>query len=100
MNMYSFHLGATATSNGRSGVHSHMTNTRITDVEILEKRYPVIVNKFTINHNTGGKGQHNGGDGVLRELLFRKTLTLSVLTERRVFAPYGLKGMCSNNNSD
>lgn len=79
-------------TNGQSGVHTHMTNTRITDVEILEKRYPVVVNKFTLNPNTGGKGEKTGGDGVLRELLFRKELTLSVLTERRVFSPYGLKG--------
>ena len=84
--------GATPTSTGRSGVHTHMTNTRITDVEILEKRFPIIVNTFTLRPNTGGNGKHRGGDGVLRELLFRKCLTLSVLTERRVFAPYGLKG--------
>lgn len=84
--------GATAQTNGRAGVHTHMTNTRITDVEILEKRYPVIVQKFTINYQTGGDGAKRGGDGILRELLFRKTLTLSVLTERRVFSPYGLKG--------
>ena len=64
----------------------------ITDVEILEKRYPVVVKTFTLNPGTGGKGTHRGGDGVLRELLFRKALTLSVLTERRVFSPYGLNG--------
>ena len=69
-----------------------MTNTRITDPEILEKRYPVILQKFLINRNTGGKGKFNGGDGLIRELLFRKELVLSVLTERRVFSPYGLQG--------
>lgn len=73
-----------------------MTNTRITDVEILEKRYPVIVQTFTLNYHTGGEGKQRGGDGVTRELLFRKELTLSVLTERRVFAPYGLKGRSIN----
>ncbi|XP_060073815.1 5-oxoprolinase-like [Ylistrum balloti] len=84
--------GAGATWDGRSGVHSHMTNTRITDVEILERRYPVIVKRFHLNPRTGGRGQHNGGDGVIREYLFRKQLTLSILTERRVFKPYGLDG--------
>ena len=84
--------GATAETDGRSGVHSHMTNTRMTDVEILEKRYPIMVKKFTLNPGTGGQGRHRGGDGVLRELQFRKSLTLSVLTERRVFSPYGLAG--------
>ncbi|KAG7171174.1 5-oxoprolinase-like [Homarus americanus] len=80
--------GAGPTWHGRSGVHVHMTNTRITDPEILETRYPVILNKFTLNPGTGG----NGGDGVARELLFRRPLTLSILTERRVFTPYGLEG--------
>ncbi|XP_078458013.1 5-oxoprolinase isoform X1 [Lampetra planeri] len=77
---------------GRSGVHTHMTNTRITDPEILEKRYPVVLQKFALNAGTGGKGRHSGGDGVTRELLFRRPLLLSVLTERRRFAPYGLNG--------
>lgn len=78
--------------NGRSGVHTHMTNTRITDAEILEQRYPVILRKFELRTNSGGRGQFNGGDGILRELLFRRNMTLSILTERRVFAPYGLHG--------
>lgn len=69
-----------------------MTNTRITDAEVLERRYPVIVRSFMLRPNSGGRGQFKGGDGVERELLFRKPLTLSVLTERRVFAPYGLEG--------
>uniref|UniRef100_S4R7X5 5-oxoprolinase, ATP-hydrolysing n=1 Tax=Petromyzon marinus TaxID=7757 RepID=S4R7X5_PETMA len=77
---------------GRSGVHTHMTNTRITDPEILEKRYPVVLQKFALNAGTGGKGRHSGGDGVTRELLFRRPLLLSVLTERRSFEPYGLNG--------
>lgn len=84
--------GAGPTWNGRSGIHTHMTNTRITDPEILEKRYPVVLNKFAINHGSGGKGKYSGGDGVLREMLFRKDQVLSVLTERRVLQPYGLKG--------
>lgn len=84
--------GAGPSWSGRSGVHSHMTNTRITDPEIIEKRYPVIVQSFQLNHGSGGKGKFRGGDGVVRELLFRKDLTLSVLTERRVHQPYGMNG--------
>ncbi|KAJ8302674.1 hypothetical protein KUTeg_019070 [Tegillarca granosa] len=84
--------GAGPTWDGRSGVHTHMTNTRITDPEILERRYPVILKRFHLNPNTGGKGRHCGGNGIIREYLFRKSLTLSILTERRVFQPYGLDG--------
>lgn len=84
--------GAGPSWHGRSGVHVHMTNTRITDPEILERRYPVILKSFTLNPNTGGIGKYRGGDGVIRELIFRRHLTLSILTERRVFAPYGLEG--------
>uniref|UniRef100_A0A7N5JHP5 5-oxoprolinase, ATP-hydrolysing n=1 Tax=Ailuropoda melanoleuca TaxID=9646 RepID=A0A7N5JHP5_AILME len=77
---------------GRSGVHSHMTNTRITDPEILESRYPVIVRRFELRLGSGGLGRFRGGDGVVRELLFREEALLSVLTERRAFRPYGLHG--------
>jgi 5-oxoprolinase (ATP-hydrolysing) len=84
--------GAGPNWHGRSGIHTHMTNTRITDPEILETRYPVILNHFSLESNTGGAGKFRGGDGVRRELLFRKDLTVSVLTERRVFQPYGLLG--------
>uniref|UniRef100_A0A1B6DS29 5-oxoprolinase n=1 Tax=Clastoptera arizonana TaxID=38151 RepID=A0A1B6DS29_9HEMI len=84
--------GAGPTWNGRSGVHSHMTNTRITDPEVLERRYPVILKTFSLREGSGGKGAYKGGEGVVREILFRAPITLSVLTERRVFAPYGLAG--------
>ncbi|XP_078482471.1 5-oxoprolinase [Ciona intestinalis] len=84
--------GAGPTWHGRSGVHTHMTNTRITDPEILERRYPVILQNFKLNPGSGGRGEYVGGDGVVREMLFRKNLVLSVLTERRVFPPYGLEG--------
>ncbi|XP_048338304.1 5-oxoprolinase-like, partial [Sphaerodactylus townsendi] len=77
---------------GRSGVHTHMTNTRITDPEILEKRYPVILKCFELARGTGGAGQFRGGDGVQRELQFRKEMVLSVLSERRALRPYGLQG--------
>lgn len=77
---------------GRSGVHTHMTNTRITDVEIIETRYPIILNKFSLRKNSGGRGKYNGGDGLIRELIFNDKLKLCILTERRVFEPYGLEG--------
>eukprot|EP00293_Proteomonas_sulcata_P004384 CAMPEP_0184323286 /NCGR_PEP_ID=MMETSP1049-20130417/129509_1 /TAXON_ID=77928 /ORGANISM="Proteomonas sulcata, Strain CCMP704" /LENGTH=252 /DNA_ID=CAMNT_0026644743 /DNA_START=61 /DNA_END=819 /DNA_ORIENTATION=+ len=77
---------------GRSGVHTHMTNTRITDVEIMERRYPVVVNRFGLRDGSGGDGQYKGGDGVVRELMFRKPVQLSLLTERRARAPYGMAG--------
>jgi len=80
------------TWNGRSGIHSHMTNTRITDPEIIERRYPVILRRFELNPGTGGDGTYTGGDGVIRDMEFRKDLVLSVLTERRVFQPYGMQG--------
>ncbi|KAI9167617.1 HyuA, N-methylhydantoinase A/acetone carboxylase, beta subunit [Paramyrothecium foliicola] len=77
---------------GTSGVHVHMTNTRITDSEIFERRYPVILRQFSIRAGSGGRGQHRGGDGVIRDIEFRIPLQVSILSERRVFRPYGLKG--------
>lgn len=59
---------------------------------VLISRYPAILKKFHLNENTGGDGFFKGGDGVIREILFRRPLTLSVLTERRVYSPYGLNG--------
>ena len=84
--------GAGPTWQGRSGVHTHMTNTRITDPEIVERRYPVIVNRFHLNPESGGTGAYRGGDGVTRELMFCRDMTLCLMTERRVFAPYGADG--------
>ncbi|CAF0933153.1 unnamed protein product [Rotaria sordida] len=84
--------GAGPNWHGRSGVHTHMTNTRITDPEILEKRFPVILQKFCLRSLSGGQGKFRGGDGVDRQILFRRSMTLSVLTERRVYQPYGLNG--------
>ncbi|KAJ3012108.1 UNVERIFIED_CONTAM: hypothetical protein HDU68_001363 [Siphonaria sp. JEL0065] len=84
--------GAGPTWNGRSGVHTHMTNTRITDPEILERRYPVLLKQFSLRQGSGGAGKFTGGDGVIRELEFLDTLNVSMLSERRVFQPYGLEG--------
>lgn len=85
--------GAGPNWNGTSGVHTHMTNTRITDCEILEQRYPIVLKKFSLRTDeSGGAGLYKGGEGVHRELLFRKPVTLSVLTERRAICNYGLEG--------
>lgn len=85
--------GATAVQAGASAVHTHMTNTRITDPEVLELRYPMRLLRFAIRRGSGGQGQHRGGDGAIRELQFLKPLTVSLLTGRRTDrAPYGLAG--------
>jgi 5-oxoprolinase (ATP-hydrolysing) len=84
--------GAGPTWHGTSGVHVHMTNTRITDAEVYELRYPVILRQFSIRKGSGGKGLYRGGDGVIRELEFRIPLSASMLSERRVYRPYGLAG--------
>lgn len=84
--------GAGPTWTGTSGVHTHMTNTRITDAEILEKRYPVLLREFSIRRGSGGRGLFNGGDGVIRDYECRKPLQFSVITESRTRRPYGLKG--------
>jgi 5-oxoprolinase (ATP-hydrolysing) len=85
--------GAGPTWSGKSGVHTHMTNTRITDPEVLEQRYPVILHEFSLRRGSGGRGKHHGGDGVIRELEFLEDgIQVSLLTERRVFQPYGLEG--------
>jgi len=78
--------------NGTSGVQCHMTNTRITDPEILEQRYPVLLHRFGLRENSGGAGQYKGGDGIIREIEYRRPMTVSVLSERRVHAPKGLMG--------
>ena len=79
---------------GKSGVHTHMTNTRITDPEILEQRYPVILRQFSMREGSGGQGLYRGGDGVVREIEFLKAegMQVGILSERRAFEPYGLDG--------
>ncbi|KAJ5084303.1 hypothetical protein NUU61_008882 [Penicillium alfredii] len=84
--------GAGPSWEGTSGVHTHMTNTRITDAEVFERRYPVVLREFTLRANSGGRGQHRGGDGVVREIEFRIPVQVSILSERRVYHPYGLEG--------
>lgn len=84
--------GAGPSWNGQSGVHTHMTNTRITDPEVLERRYPVILHQFRIRAGSGGAGNHRGGDGVVREIEFLRPVAVSILSERRVIPPYGIHG--------
>ncbi|GMF21743.1 unnamed protein product [Phytophthora lilii] len=84
--------GAGPSWNGRSGIHTHMTNTRITDPEILEKRFPVLLRAFHLREGSGGAGKFRGGDGVVRQLEFLEGMTVSILSERRAFQPYGLEG--------
>ena len=84
--------GATPTSDGASAVHTHMTNTRLTDPEILEWRHPVRVEHFKVRHNSGGQGARRGGDGVVRRLRFLEPMTVNVLSSRRKIAPFGAHG--------
>jgi len=84
--------GATAIAHGASAVHTHMTNTRITDPETLERRYPVILREFAIRKGSGGKGRFNGGAGAVRDIECRAPIRFSVITERRAVAPYGMQG--------
>jgi 5-oxoprolinase (ATP-hydrolysing) len=84
--------GAGASFNGASAVHTHMTNTRITDPEILELRYPVRVEAFAIRQNSGGGGKFSGGNGVTRKIRFLEPMTATIVASRRIFAPFGLHG--------
>jgi 5-oxoprolinase (ATP-hydrolysing) len=77
---------------GASGVHTHMTNTRITDPEILERRFPVRLIEFSLRSGSGGAGRTRGGDGLVRELEFLEPMRVSILSERRTRAPFGLRG--------
>lgn len=84
--------GAGPTWHGKSGVHTHMTNTRITDPEVMELRYPVCVRRFEMRQDSGGNGTYKGGEGVVREIEFLTKMHVGVLSERRAIAPYGLMG--------
>ncbi|MEX2114015.1 MAG: hydantoinase B/oxoprolinase family protein [Pirellulales bacterium] len=85
--------GATRNAPGADAVHTHMTNTRLTDPEVLERRYPVRVRSFSIRAGSGGAGMHRGGDGVIRRIEFLEPLEVSILSQRRgPYPPYGLQG--------
>ncbi|MEX2352420.1 MAG: hydantoinase B/oxoprolinase family protein [Balneolaceae bacterium] len=84
--------GAIEGGDGADAVHQHMTNTRATDPEILEKRYPVRLETFAIRRGSGGRGRWRGGNGVVREITFLEPVSLSVLGQHRTLPPYGMEG--------
>ncbi len=84
--------GATANGPGAHAVHVHMTNTRITDLEVIESRFPVRLVRFARRKGSGGRGRHDGGDGLEREYEVQRALVFSLLSERRERAPFGLEG--------
>ncbi len=77
---------------GASAVQTHMTNSRLTDPEVLESRFPVLVESFSVRRDSGGRGLHKGGDGVVRRIRFREPMTAAILANRRATAPFGLDG--------
>jgi 5-oxoprolinase (ATP-hydrolysing) len=77
---------------GFSGTQTNMTNTKITDPEVLELRYPCFLIQYTVRENSGGKGKFHGGNGLIREIQFNSPVHLSLVTQRRVFAPWGIYG--------
>jgi 5-oxoprolinase (ATP-hydrolysing) len=84
--------GAGPDFDGASAVHTHMTNTRMTDPEVLELRYPVRLEAFSVRPNSGGGGRHRGGDGAIRRIRFLRRMTAVMVASRRTVAPFGLAG--------
>jgi 5-oxoprolinase (ATP-hydrolysing) len=84
--------GAGPGFDGADAVHTHMTNTRCTDPEVFEMRYPMRLARFAIRRGSGGEGRFCGGDGVVREIEFLESVQVSILSQRRVSGPYGLGG--------
>jgi len=84
--------GAGPDFDGTAAVHTHMTNARLTDPEILEWRFPVRLESFSIRKGSGGKGRQNGGDGTLRKLRFLEGMTAGILASHRIVPPYGMAG--------
>ncbi len=84
--------GATEGADGRSAVHQHMTNTRLTDPEEFERRYPVRLHAFSIRQGSGGKGRWQGGDGIVRDVEFLEPVQVTLVSQHRIVAPYGLNG--------
>lgn len=85
-------MGAGPHGGGWSGVQTHMTNTRNTPIEVIESHYPVRVRRYALRRGSGGAGRFRGGDGLIREFEFRRETTVTLLTERRRHAPWGLQG--------
>lgn len=94
-------MGASSSGDGIDAVQTHMTNTRNTPIEVMETSYPVRIKQYAIRKDSGGVGLHKGGDGLVREFEFLKSANVTLLTERRLYSPWGLsKGMdggCGQN---
>jgi 5-oxoprolinase (ATP-hydrolysing) len=84
--------GAGAAFAGESVIQTHMTNSRMTDPEILEQRFPVMIEEFSVRHGSGGDGLHHGGDGATRRIRFLQPLTACILANHHRVAPFGLAG--------
>ncbi len=84
--------GAGPDFDGADAVHTHMTTSRLTDPEILETRYPVLLERFAIRRGSGGRGAHDGGDGIERHIRFLEPMQAGILSNRRRVAPRGLRG--------
>jgi N-methylhydantoinase B len=84
--------GAGVNFNGTDAVHTHMTNSRLTDPEVLEWRFPVLLEEFKIRRGSGGVGLYRGGDGVIRRLRFLEPMSASILSGHRIVPPFGLAG--------
>jgi N-methylhydantoinase B len=84
--------GAGIDFDGTDAVHSHMTNSRLTDPEVLESRFPVLVESFSLRPDSGGVGQYSGGNGVIRRIRFLEPMTANILSEHRRIPPFGLAG--------
>jgi 5-oxoprolinase (ATP-hydrolysing) len=84
--------GAGRGFDGASGVQTHMTNSRLTDPEVLETRHPVLLREFRYRRGSGGAGRHRGGDGLIRRIAFREPMTVAILSNHRRIAPFGLAG--------
>jgi 5-oxoprolinase (ATP-hydrolysing) len=84
--------GASQSFHGTDAIQCHMTNSRITDPEVLESRFPVKLEQFSVRHGSGGPGRFNGGNGAIRRIAFKEPLTVSIVSSHRVHAPRGLFG--------
>ena len=85
-------MGASKNTDGLSAVQTHMTNTLNTPIESLEMHYPLRIKRYAIRDNSGGNGKHRGGNGLVREFEFLQPANVTLLTERRTNAPWGLAG--------
>ena len=84
--------GAGPDFDGTDAVHTHMTNTRLTDPEVLEWRFPVLLEAFAIRRGSGGRGRHHGGDGAVRRIRFLEPMTAAILSGHRRVPPFGAAG--------